>query len=145
MRQYARILTGRIEALRVDVVVNAANRALAPGSGVDGALRAAAGPELTRLTDTMAPIAEGEAVMTPGFAAMARYIVHTAAPIWPAPGDRAHKIAALERCYANAIRLADTHDAATIAFPCIGTGVYGWPKELACDTALAACDVPPAI
>lgn len=139
MRKRAEIVVGRIETLAVDAVVNAANRALAPGSGVDGALRGAAGPELTRLTDTMAPIQAGEAVMTPGFDALARYIIHTAAPVWFLEGGEEEKIATLGRCYTNSMMLADTQDARDIAFPCIGTGVFGWPKKLACHIALRAC------
>ncbi len=138
MRAAISVIVGRIETLALDAVVNAANRGLAPGTGVDGALRAAAGPELTRLTRTMAPLADGEAVLTPGFAAPARYIIHTAAPIWTAPGDEAAKIAALGRCYRQSIDLAGAHGFAAIAFPCLGTGNFGWPRELACRTALEA-------
>lgn len=130
------VLVGRIETLAVDAVVNAANRWLALGSGVDGALRAAAGPELTRLTQTMGPLAEGEAVMTPGFKLPAKHIIHVAAPIWFAAGEENTKIAALGACYANALKLADKHALESIAFPCLGTGNFGWPGEIACRVAL---------
>lgn len=133
------IRVARIETLALDAVVNAANRQLLPGTGVDGALRAAAGPELTRLTQTMAPISEGCAVITPGFAAPARYIIHTAAPIWVLPGAEGEKIETLARCYASSIALAHTHALASIAFPCLGTGNFGWPRELARDIALKSC------
>lgn len=132
------VIVGRIEQLALDAVVNAANRELLPGTGVDGALRAAAGPELTALTRTLAPIAEGEAILTPGFKAPARHIIHTAAPIYFLPGDELEKIAALARCYANAIALAETHRFATLAFPCLGTGNFGWPREMARDIAIGA-------
>lgn len=132
------VLVGRIETLALDAVVNAANRDLLPGTGVDGALRGAAGPELTRLTATLGPLAEGEAVLTPGFGAPARHIIHTAAPVWWSPGDEAEKIAALGRCYRNAIALAGAHGFAAIAFPCLGTGNFGWPRDLACRIACEA-------
>ena len=76
------VLVGRIEEMSVDAIVNAANRELLPGSGVDGAIRLAAGPELTAQTENMAPIEVGGAVVTSGFKLKARLIIHTAAPIW---------------------------------------------------------------
>lgn len=133
------IVVARIETLALDAVVNAANRQLLPGSGVDGALRRAAGPALTRLTETMAGIEEGEAVLTPGFDAPARFIIHTAAPIWFLPGDESGKIETLARCYRNTIALAHAHGLASLAFPCLGTGNFGWPREVACAVALNAC------
>lgn len=135
----AEIIVGRIERLALDAVVNAANRELRPGTGVDGALRTAAGPLLTAFTQTLAPIGEGEAVITPGFDAPARHIIHTAAPIWFLPGEESEKIATLARCYQSCIVLAQQHNIASLAFPCLGAGNYGWPRELACSTALAAC------
>ena len=75
------VVVGRIETFALDAVVNAANRQLTPGTGVDGALREAAGPELTKLTSKLPAIKVGEAVITPGFKAAARFIIHTAAPI----------------------------------------------------------------
>lgn len=133
------ILVGRIETLAFDAVVNAANRRLLPGTGVDGALRAAAGPELTRHTSALPPLDIGAAIITPGFEAPARHIIHTAAPVWSAPGDDAEKVAVLARCYASCITLAEQRALQTIAFPCLGTGNFGWPRELACETAIAAC------
>lgn len=134
------IIVARIETLALDAVVNAANRRLAPGAGVDGALRAAAGPELTQHTKDMAPIGVGEAVLTPGFRAPARFIIHTAAPIWTEPGAEGEKIAGLARCYMSSIALAQQHDLRSLAFPCLGTGSYGWPRGFACAIALAACE-----
>lgn len=130
------IRVARIETLAVDAVVNAANRQLLPGTGVDGALRDAAGPELTLLTQTMAPLGEGDAVITPGFALPARHIIHTAAPVWVLPGEETDKIAALGRCYSNVIALAATHSLSSVAFPCLGTGNFGWPRDLACGIAI---------
>jgi O-acetyl-ADP-ribose deacetylase len=138
MRARLEVITGRIEALAVDAVVNAANERLMPGSGVDGALRAAAGPELTRATAKLGPVATGAAVITPGFAARARHIIHTVAPIWFLPGEDAAKISLLAQCYRSVIALAQAHGLASLAFPCLGTGNFGWPRERARDTALAA-------
>lgn len=133
------IMVGRIEALALDAVVNAANRELRPGGGVDGALRRAAGPALTQLTQTLGPISDGEAVITPGFEAPARYIIHTAAPIYVLPGEERVKIETLARCYSACLGLAQAHGISSLAFPCLGTGNFGWPRELACSVALAAC------
>jgi O-acetyl-ADP-ribose deacetylase len=134
------VLVGRIETLALDAVVNAANRQLAPGTGVDGALRAAAGAELTQHTDGMAPIDVGGAVLTPGFNLPARHIIHTAAPIWTAPGEQGVKVGGLARCYMSSIALAAEHDLSSIAFPCLGTGNFGWPRGFACAVAIAACE-----
>lgn len=134
------VIVGRIETLAVDAVVNAANRRLLPGTGVDGALRAAAGPELTRLTEAMSPIAEGEAVITPGFNAPAIYIIHVAAPVYFTPGDHAEKVSALGQCYKSAIALAEHKGVRSIAFPCLGTGNYGWPAAMGCSIALTHVD-----
>ena len=133
------ILVGRIEALQVGAVVNAANRRLLPGGGVDGAIRAAAGPDLTAKTDAMPEIEVGQAVITPGFRLPARYIIHTAAPIW-SQGEEGARVAGLAHCYMNAIKLAHQHEIGSIAFPCLGTGNYGWPRGFACAIAIAACE-----
>jgi O-acetyl-ADP-ribose deacetylase (regulator of RNase III) len=140
MPQPFEVMVGRIETMALDAVVNAANRQLLPGSGVDGALRDAAGPELTKHTSRMPPIAEGEAVITPGFKAPMRFIIHVAAPIWTTPGAEGEKVKNLARCYMSAIKMAASRKFATLAFPCLGTGVYGWPKDFACAIAIAACE-----
>jgi O-acetyl-ADP-ribose deacetylase (regulator of RNase III) len=134
------IIVGRIETLALDAVVNAANTNLIPGTGVDGALRLAAGPELTTQTITLAPINEGDAVITSGFNAPAKHIIHTAAPIWDDGGARGEKVANLARCYKNAIALAAQHQLTSIAFPCLGTGNFAWPRDFACAIAIAACE-----
>lgn len=134
------VIVSRIETLALDAVVNAANKALQPGTGVDGAIRAAAGPELTALTSTLPPIEDGGAVLTPGFNLPARHIIHTAAPVWTAPGEEGAKVARLARCYMGAIKLAHQHSLASLAFPCLGTGNFGWPRGFACAIAVAACE-----
>lgn len=99
------IMVGRIETLALDAIVNAANRQLQPGTGVDGAIRAAAGPALTEHTDNLAELEDGGAVLTPGFKLPAKYIIHTAAPIWSA-GDEGAKVAGSRAaiCRASASR-----------------------------------------
>ncbi len=134
------ILVARIETLALDAVVNAANRDLAPGTGVDGALRASAGPELTKHTETLLPLDPGQAILTPGFNLPARFIIHTAAPVWTAPGLEGEKVADLAACYAACIALAQEHKLKSIAFPCLGTGNFGWPRGFACAIAIAACE-----
>lgn len=133
------IMVGRIETLALDAVVNAANRRLQPGTGVDGALRAAAGPELTRATAEIGGVGEGEAVITPGFNLPAKHVIHTAAPVWHASADDGAKISTLTRCYASSIGLAHAYGLASIAFPCLGTGNFGWPRDIACETAIITC------
>ena len=134
------ILVGRIEALEVDAVVNAANTGLVPGSGVDGALRAAAGPERTEHTVKMGGVGVGQAVLTPGFKLPAKHIIHTAAPIWSEDGEEGAKVAGLARCYMASIKLAQDNGFGSIAFPCLGTGHFGWPRGFACAIAIAACE-----
>jgi O-acetyl-ADP-ribose deacetylase len=130
-------IRGDIVALDVEAIVNAANSALAPGTGVDGAIRRAAGPELTRATDALGGCPTGEAVMTPGFALKAKWVIHTAAPIF-ADHSQAEVIRLLTNCYRNALALADWKDLKSIAFPSLGTGIYGVPIALACPIAVAA-------
>jgi len=134
------IQVARIETLALDAVVNAANTRLLPGSGVDGALRAAAGDELTLLTATLPPIEEGSAVITPGFKLPSRFIIHTAAPVWTASGEKGAKVAALARCYTSSIVMAGSRQFTSLAFPCLGTGNFGWPRDFACAIAIAACE-----
>ncbi|MBY0564690.1 MAG: macro domain-containing protein [Hyphomonadaceae bacterium] len=133
------VIVGRIETLALDAIVNAANRQLAPGTGVDGAIRAAAGAELTEHTSKLAPLDDGGVVLTPGFALPARHIIHTAAPVW-SEGEEGAKVAGLARCYMGAIKLAHEHALASIAFPCLGTGNFGWPRGFACAIAIASCE-----
>jgi O-acetyl-ADP-ribose deacetylase (regulator of RNase III) len=134
------VLVGRIETLALDAVVNAANLALAPGSGVDGALRDAAGPELTKHTSRLPGLSVGEAVITPGFKLPAKFVIHVAAPIWTSPGTEGEKVDGLARCYMSAIMMAASRKFRSIAFPCLGTGAYGWPRGFACAIAIAACE-----
>ena len=135
----------RIEAIRadittldVDAIVNAANTGLHPGGGVDGAIRRAAGPKLTEETAKIGRCPTGEAVITGGYNLPARHVIHTAAPVWSAGYDEDRQERQLSACYTNALKLADSHGIETIAFPAIGTGIYGWPAERAAKLAFDA-------
>ena len=131
------IVVGRIERLAVDAVVNAANSALIRGSGVDGALRGAAGPRLDALLATYGGLEEGHALVTPGFDLPAKHVIHTVAPIYFAAGDKVEKIERLGACYRACLEAAERSGCASIAFPALGTGAFGWPKTLGCEIALA--------
>lgn len=138
------IVVGHIERLDIDAIVNPANARLAPGGGADGAIRAAAGPQLDRLLASMGGLAEGAALATPGFQLPARWVIHTVAPQWFAAGDKAAKIAALRSCYSSCLTTGAEIGADAIAFPCIGTGIYGWPRDIACETAVSVIRAHPA-
>lgn len=127
---------GDITAMAVDVIVNAANSALAGGGGVDGAIHRAAGPELKAASLAQAPCPAGEARITPGFRLPARFVVHTVGPVWSGGGRE--EAALLARCYRRSLDLAAEAGARSIAFPAISTGVYGYPREAAARVAVDA-------
>ena len=124
---------GDITTLAVDVVVNAANEALAPGSGVCGAIHAAAGPELAVACREVGGCATGDAVATPGFGLPARWVVHAVGPVWH--GGSAGEPDLLASAYRRSVEVADALEATSIAFPAISTGIFGFPLEEA--TAIA--------
>ena len=124
-----------ITTLAVDAIVNAANSALMPGGGVDGAIRKKAGPELNDELARIGFCAEGAALITSGYRLPAAYVIHTVAPIWAGGTKRAAQDETLARCYANALKLADENNVRTIAFPAIGTGAYRWPPDAAAKIA----------
>jgi O-acetyl-ADP-ribose deacetylase len=129
------VVTGDITSLDVDAIVNAANRALAGGGGVDGAIHAAAGPELLQASRALGPIETGGAVITPGFRLHARYVIHAVGPVWNGGGQGEAEL--LERAYETSFeRALDAGDVRTIAFPAISTGVYGYPKAGAVEIAV---------
>lgn len=131
------VQVARIETLTTDAIVNPANSALLPGGGADGSIRRAAGPELNRLLAQAGGLEEGAALVTPGFQLPARWVVHTVAPIYHVARERAQK-GLLAQCYLSCIEAAAELQLASIAFPAIGTGAYGWPMALACNVAVAA-------
>lgn len=132
------VLVGRIETLALDAIVNPANARLAPGGGADGAIRAAAGPELDRLLAKAGGLAEGAALVTPGFALPSAWVIHTVAPVWPTGRPERDKIALLAQCYRSCIEAAAELRLKSIAFPAVGAGAYGWPIARAADIAIGA-------
>ena len=123
------ILEGDITTLDVDVIVNAANEALAPGGGVCGAIHKKAGPELAKACAKLGGCATGEAKITEGFRLPARYVIHTVGPVWGG-GERGEgKL--LAACYATSLKLAAERGLDSIAFPAISTGIYGFPPDRA--------------
>jgi len=129
------IVEGDIARLDVDAIVNAANRTLLGGGGVDGAIHRAAGPELKRACAKLGGCATGEAKITPGFRLPARYVIHTVGPVWDGGVHGEDQLLAL--CYRNSLGLAIDHGLASIAFPAISTGAYGFPPDLAAEIAVA--------
>lgn len=129
------LFAGDITTLAVDAIVNAANSRLIPGGGVDGAINRAAGPELARAMAALGGCPTGQARITPGFRLPAGYVIHAVGPVWR--GGEAGEDALLAGCYDNALTLAGEHDLASIAFPAISTGVYGFPLERATGIAVA--------
>jgi O-acetyl-ADP-ribose deacetylase (regulator of RNase III) len=126
---------GDITAERVDAIVNAANSGLRRGGGVCGAIFAAAGPELDVACAAVGGCETGDAVVTPGFALSARWIVHAVGPVWH--GGRESEPALLASCYRRSIEVAAGVGATSIAFPAISTGSYGYPARDAAEIAVA--------
>lgn len=135
------VVCADITGLGVDAVVNAANERMLGGGGVDGAIHRAAGPELLeacRKSPETSPgvrCPTGEARITPGFRLPARFVVHTVGPVWR--GGSRGEPGLLASCYRNSLELAHRNGCRSVAFPCISTGVYGYPLEPAARIAVA--------
>jgi len=128
------IIQADITALPVDAIVNAANRSLMGGGGVDGAIHRAAGPQLLEECRGLNGCMTGEAKMTSGYNLPARHVIHAVGPVWD--GGKRDEDRLLGNCYRNCLRLADQAGLTSIAFPSISTGVYRFPIERACHIAL---------
>jgi O-acetyl-ADP-ribose deacetylase (regulator of RNase III) len=127
-------ISGDITKLHVDAIVNAANTSLGGGGGVDGAIHRAAGPELGEACSKLHGCATGDAKATQGFRLPAKWVFHAVGPVWN--GGHRGEDGLLAGCYRRALELAREHDAKSIAFPAISTGIYGFPAERAARIAL---------
>jgi O-acetyl-ADP-ribose deacetylase (regulator of RNase III) len=128
------IIDGNITTLDVDAIVNAANKTLLGGGGVDGAIHRAAGPKLKEACARLNGCKTGEAKITPGFGVIARHVIHTVGPVWLGGTQDEDRLLAL--CYRSSLRVALQHELTSIAFPAISTGAYGFPPERAAGIAI---------
>jgi len=127
-------LQGDLTTLAVDAIVNAANSSLLGGGGVDCAIHRQAGSQLLEECRSLGGLKTGEAKITRGYNLPAQHVIHTVGPIWQGGGHNEPEL--LANCYQNSLHLATTHNIHSIAFPCISTGIYGFPAEQAAKIAV---------
>jgi len=134
MQTKIKIVTGDITKIKVDAIVNAANKSLLGGEGVDGAIHAAAGPSLLAECKTIGGCFTGQAKITKGYGLPAKYVIHTVGPIYGQENGKEAEL--LASCYWNCLKLAKDNNVRSVAFPAISTGAYKYPKAEAARIAV---------